>query len=148
MKGWGVRIGAAAAGAVTLAAAFTASAATNTVPPTNIGVTDVPLTIAQLAPPECAGLALTTVVYSGTGGGGNDLVLGGGSTPSTLSGRGGDDCIVGGANNATLRGQGGNDVLIGGPRPSVNLQGGPGNDTCYRGLATTAFPTGCETYVP
>jgi len=148
MMGRLLQLGAAAAGAITLAAAFSASAATNTVPSTNIGISDVALTIAQLTPPECSHLTLTAIVYSGTGGAGNDLVLGGGSTPSTLSGRGGNDCIVGGANNATLRGQGGNDVLIGGPRSSVNLQGGPGNDICYRGLATTAFPTGCETYIP
>jgi hypothetical protein len=35
-----------------------------------------------------------------------------------------------------------------GPVPFVTLHGGPGNDICYRGLATIASPIGCETYVP
>ncbi len=143
-----VRIGTAALAGTALLAALSASAATNTVPATRIGVTDVPLTIMQLAPPQCAHLALTAVVYSGTGGTGNDLVLGTAGSPATLSGGGGNDCIVGGAGSTTLRGQGGNDVLIGGPVPLVNLQGGAGTDTCYRGLATFAVVSGCETYVP
>ncbi len=148
MMGRLLQIGAAAAGAVTLAAAFSASAATNTVPPTNIGISNVALTVAQLTPPECAHLALTAVVYSGTGGGANELILGGAGTPATLSGGGGSDCVVGGAGNTTLRGQGGNDVLIGGPVAVVNLQGGTGNDICYRGLAVVAVPSSCETYIP
>lgn len=147
MKGWGVRIGAAAAGAVTLAAAFTASAATNTVPPTNIGITNVPLSISQLAPSQCAGMTLTAIVYSGTGGAANELILGGGTTPATLSGDGGHDCIVGGVGNNLLSGQGGDDVLIGGPVSFVTLDGGMGHDICYRGLATIASFIDCEIQV-
>ncbi|GIW13777.1 MAG: hypothetical protein KatS3mg062_1216 [Tepidiforma sp.] len=129
-------------------AAFSASAASNTVPPTNIDQDNVSLTISQLAPPECAGMPLNEIEYDGNGGGGNDLVLGGPGSPATLRGGGGNDCIVGGAGNTVLRGEGGNDVLVGGPVWLVVLNGGGGNDTCHRGSAFWVWLIDCEAYVP
>ncbi|MEJ5221972.1 MAG: hypothetical protein WHT63_08210, partial [Tepidiforma sp.] len=65
-------IAAAALAGAALLAALSASAAANTVPPTRIGQSTVALSIMQLAPPECAHMSLTSIVYSGSGGGGND----------------------------------------------------------------------------
>lgn len=131
----------------TLLVALTASAASNTVPPTLLGTSQVPLSIAQLAPPQCAGMALTSVVYGGSGGGGNDLVLG---TPAseTLRGGGGNDCIVGGGGDDNLRGQAGSDVLIGGPGNFEILNGGSGYDRCYGNGAAFVWPMSCQEYYP
>jgi Ca2+-binding RTX toxin-like protein len=87
--------------------------ATNTVPTSNVGRSQQAIAAQDLAPPECAGMALTTVVTNGNGTNGNDLLLGNAAV-NTLSGSNGDDCLVGGAGNDTLRGQGGTDVCIGG----------------------------------
>lgn|GEM_PF-1379258 len=124
-----------------------ASAAANTVPPTNAGLSDTALLLSQLAPPECAGMNLNRLqVGPGGGGGGNALILGS-PAGGTLSGGGGGDCIVGGASNLVLNGQGGNDVLIGGPAFLVFLNGGGGNDECYSD-AVINVPSSCEVYVP
>ena len=126
---------------------FNAAAATNTVPPTNAGLTDTALLISQIAPPQCAGMGLTRIQIGGGGsGGGNALILGS-SSSETLSGGGGDDCIVAGAGSDTLNGQGGNDVLISGPGFIDFLNGGGGNYTCY-GAGFLNWPTSCETYYP
>lgn len=75
------------------------------------------VTAVQLAPPECAALALTSV-RSIIGTRANDLVLG---TPAnnTVRGRQGNDCVLGGAGNDRVRGDGGFDVCIGGPGNDV-----------------------------
>jgi Ca2+-binding RTX toxin-like protein len=98
--------------AIVCTLAFVLTAA-NVVPSTNVGRTQQGISAQNLAPPECAGMGLTTVVTNGTGTNGNDLVLGDGAA-NTLSGGRGDDCLVGGAGNDTLRGQNDVDVCIGG----------------------------------
>lgn len=143
-----LRLWAGLLAALVLLAAVGAVAAANTVPPTNIGLSNTPLAIAQLLPPECAGMPISSVIYSGTGGGGNELVLGSNTGPATISGGGGNDCVVGGSGNSTLRGDGGNDVLIAGPVFFVVLNGGGGFDTCYGGSAVWVWPVSCEVYVP
>lgn len=140
-------IAAAALAGAALLAALSASAAANTVPPTRIGQNTVALSIMQLAPPECAHMSLTAIVYSGSGGGGNDLVLGTAAS-ETLNGNGGNDCIVGGGGSDTLNGGGGDDVLIGGPGFWVVLNGGGGYDICYRNGSVFTWPIGCEEYYP
>jgi Ca2+-binding RTX toxin-like protein len=124
-----------------------AAAASNTVPPSRAGDSTHPATLAQLTPPQCAGLALNRLQV-GTGGGGGDALILGTPGGGTLSGGSGDDCIVGGASNTSLRGRGGNDVLFGGPVFLVRLNGGGGTDICYRGAALIALPMNCETYYP
>lgn len=94
----------------TLALVLTAA---NTVPSTNVGRSQQAIGVQNLAPPECAGMGLTTLVTNGNGSNGNDLLLGD-AAANTLSGGNGNDCLVGGAGNDTLRGQGGTDVCIGG----------------------------------
>ena len=127
--------------------AMGASAATNTVPPTNAGMVSQTMLLAQLAPPECAGMNLTVIRVGGGGsGGGNALVLGTAGN-DTLTGGGGDDCIVGGDGIDTLNGQGGNDVLVSGRGLVKILHGGGGNDTCYAG-GVLNLPSSCETYTP
>lgn len=97
-----------------LGSAFTAA---NVVGSSRAGQNAQPVTAVQLAPPQCAALALTSVT-SIVGTRANDLVLG---TPAnnSMRGRQGTDCLLGGAGNDRLRGDGGFDVCI----------GGPGNDT-------------------
>ena len=92
--------------------------AANVVPPTRAGEMSKARAVGELAPPECAGVGLATVVVGTTGGPGNDLVLGG-PGGQTMRGEGGDDCVVGGGGDDTFIDLGGVDVCI----------GGPGNDT-------------------
>jgi Ca2+-binding RTX toxin-like protein len=120
-----------------------ASAAANTVPSTYAGQVDVPLSLSDLAPPQCAGMNLTRLQIGSSGsGGGNALILGTDGN-DTLTGGGGNDCIVGGAGSDDIRGQGGNDVLLSGPGILDVLNGGGGFDLCYRqGFLTIAV--NCE----
>lgn len=93
-----------------LAIVFTAS---NVVPSSNVGRSQRTIGAQDLAPPQCAGMGLTTVVTNGNGTAGNDLVLGT-AVGETLDGNNGNDCIVGGGGDDTLRGGAGTDVCIGG----------------------------------
>jgi Ca2+-binding RTX toxin-like protein len=104
-------IAAAIAILCTLALVLTAA---NIVPSTNVGTSQRGVSVQDIAPPECAGMGLTTLVTNGNGTNANDLMLGT-AAGETLSGGKGDDCLVGGAGNDTLRGQNDNDVCIGGP---------------------------------
>ncbi len=92
-------------------------AAANIVPSTHVGSSQRGVGVQDLAPPECVGMWLTTLVTNGNGTNGNDLLLGRAAV-DTLSGGRGDDCLVGGAGNDTLRGQTDHDVCIGGPAPT------------------------------
>ncbi len=134
------RLGFAMLTFLTLTSVFGALAATNTVPGTRLGQNNQPITANDLKPPECAGLNLSTVTTSGTGG--NDLLLGT-NADDTLNGGSGDDCIVGGGGNDTLNGGPGNDILIGGAG-NDDLNGGGGKDTCYGGSGTNTFKN-CNT---
>jgi signal peptidase I len=122
-----VAIGLSFAIAIVLATSFTAA---NTVPLSHAGVSSDALSLAELAPSECAGISLAhLVVATGattTGTTGNDLILGkSGSGTFTLNGGGGDDCIVagGGAGTTNNINGGGNagDVCIGAPGAKNNF---------------------------
>jgi Ca2+-binding RTX toxin-like protein len=110
------------AGTLTLAAT-----ASNTVPQTYAAAQAQGIDTGDLAPAECGGLPLGSVV-SGTGDlagtGGNDLLLGD-SSDQWLFGDDGDDCLAGGA---------GTDLI----------EGGPGTDVCI-GSALAAF-IDCESF--
>jgi Ca2+-binding RTX toxin-like protein len=90
--------------------------AANVVDPSRIGSATAAVTLAQLAPPECAGLPLTNLVYGNggtvTGTAGADLIIAG-EGARQAQGRTGDDCIVGGTGIETINGQQGFDVCIG-----------------------------------
>jgi Ca2+-binding RTX toxin-like protein len=116
-----VRIAAIAAVIAVVSTVALVAAATNTVPATRVGRTQQAIAVQDLAPPECAGMGLTTLVTNGNGTNGNDLLLGD-AAANTLSGSQGDDCLVGGAGIDTLRGQGGTDVCIGGAGVDVYQQ--------------------------
>jgi Ca2+-binding RTX toxin-like protein len=98
---------------VVAAAVALALTAANTVPSSNVGRSQQAITAQSLAPAQCAGMGLTTVVTDGNGTSGNDLVVGT-AAPETLNGNQGDDCIVGGDGIDVLRGGPGTDVCIGG----------------------------------
>ena len=115
--------------ALVVVSALGASAAANTVAPSNAGQVSQALLISQIAPPECAGMGLTRLQIGGGGSGG------------------GDDCIVAGSGSDVLRGNGGDDVLISGPGFIDFLNGGGGQDTCY-GKGFFNWPISCETYIP
>lgn len=146
-SGRAVRLFVALALGLTLLGAYSAFAAANVVPRSGLGQSNHPVTLQQLAPPECAGIAagLTSlVVGSGSvnGTNANDLILGSAGN-DTIDGKNGDDCIVGGDGNDNLAGGPGNDVLVGGSGDDA-LDGGPGNDICYGGPGTDTA-TRCET---
>jgi hypothetical protein len=105
---------------VTSVAAFTDS---NTVPASYAGVSTKPVALSQLAPTQCVDMNLTNlIVITGTstpGTAANDLVLGRNVTGTiNLHGGGGDDCLVGAGStqsttNALDGGAGTNDVCVG-----------------------------------
>ncbi len=132
---------------LTALGAVTAMAAANSVPATRIGVSNHPVTVRQLAPPECASIAagLTTLtVGSGTfdGTAASELILGSAGA-DTIRGRQGNDCIVSGGGNDDLQGNQGNDVLVGGGGDDA-LDGNQANDICYGGSGTDTAQS-CET---
>jgi Ca2+-binding RTX toxin-like protein len=102
-----------AAGAVLLALLAFAFSASNTVPASYAGQSARSIGAQDLAPPQCAGMGLTTVVTNGAGTAGNDLVLGT-AVGETLNGNNGNDCLVGGGGDDFLKGGAGTDVCIGG----------------------------------
>ena len=128
--------------------AVTAMAAANSVPATRVGVSNHPVTVQQLAPPECAAKAagLTSlIVGSGSfdGDNSNNLILGS-PADDDIRGRQGNDCVVGGGGNDALQGNQGNDALVGGPGDD-DLDGGQGGgDECYGGSGTDTANR-CET---
>ena len=93
-----------------LALAFSAA---NTVPASNAGRDQRTIGAQDIAPPQCAGMGLTTVVTNLNGGNGNDLVLGT-AVGETLNGNNGNDCLVGGGGDDFLKAGAGTDVCIGG----------------------------------
>jgi len=132
---------------LTALGAVTAMAAANSVPATRVGVSNHPVTVQQLAPPECASIAagLTSlIVGSGTidGNNGSSLILGSAGA-DTIRARQGNDCAVGGGGNDDLRGNQGSDVLVGGAGDDA-LDGGQGTDICYGGSGTDTANR-CET---
>jgi Ca2+-binding RTX toxin-like protein len=107
------RIAAIVAAIALVALIALAFSATNTVPASHAGRDQRTIGAQDIAPPECAGMGLTTVVTNGNGTAGNDLVLGT-AAGETLNGGNGNDCLVGGGGDDFLKGGGGNDVCIGG----------------------------------
>ncbi|MEP6811927.1 MAG: hypothetical protein ABI990_02940 [Actinomycetota bacterium] len=107
------RIAALAAGIALVALLALAFGATNTVPSSNVGRDQRAIGAQDIAPVQCAGMGLTTVITNGNGSAGNDLVLGT-TVGETLNGNNGNDCLVGGGGDDTLRGGLGTDVCIGG----------------------------------
>jgi Ca2+-binding RTX toxin-like protein len=107
------RVAATATGVALLALLAVAFAASNAVPTSSVGQSQRPITAQDIAPSACAGMGLTAVVTSLSGGSGNELVLGT-AAGETLNGNAGDDCLLGGGGNDTLRGGTGTDVCLGG----------------------------------
>lgn len=107
-----------------------------------------PVTANDLKPPECAGIALYSVVTGSgdiTGGNVNELILGSAGA-DTITGKGGDDCILGGAGNDEINGglSYGIDILLGGSGDDT-LNGQNGSlDVCYGGAGVDQFEK-CET---
>jgi Ca2+-binding RTX toxin-like protein len=107
----------ALAGVVAFLLMGVALTATNVVPATRAGSSDLGAPTAnQLKPSTCAALSLTAVVVGSgvvNGTAASELVLGSAGV-DIMRGRGGNDCILGGAGNDSLRGDAGTDVCIGG----------------------------------
>jgi Ca2+-binding RTX toxin-like protein len=102
---------------VVLAVAFVAFTATNVVPATNAGRTQLAVTADALKPAACSGITLTSLVIgNGTVNGtdSSDLILGGAGI-DVVDGQKGSDCILGGGGADTIRGSQDTDVCIGGP---------------------------------
>jgi hypothetical protein len=107
----------AAVGAASGLVLVSALAATNSVPTSKAGNDVTAITVDQKKPkPTCDGITVTVLVTGGgSGGNGDDLVVGTAAANTNLRGMNGNDCIHGGGGNDTLRGDGGTDVCIGGP---------------------------------
>lgn len=119
----------------------TALSAGNIVPVTYLSDQTYPISVSELAPPECAGLNLTDIIVSSgettiIGTEANELILGS-PAGEQLWGGGGNDCIVGGGGNDSIAGVGGTDVCI----------GGPGNDVFYIIILFFIPIGGCETTI-
>ena len=113
--------------ALILVSIVSATAASNTVPPTNADEQLRAITANDLKPAECAALNLTAKLGgSGTinGTAASELIVGG-SGADRIDGLGGDDCIVTGA---------GGDTLI----------GGVGMDFCLGGTGADTYDPSCE----
>lgn len=103
--------------AVVCAVAVFGVTSTSTIAASRAGSSSAVVTASQLAPFECASLALTGVVVGSgnvNGVGSGDLILGS-PAADRIRGRGGNDCIVGGAGDDDINGNGGTDVCMGGP---------------------------------
>lgn len=88
--------------------------AANSVPTSRLGISSVTRTIQQLAPPQCSGITLTSLVIgSGTFAGttDSDLILGSVGV-DLINGGGGDDCIIGGGGIDALTGGLGTDICL------------------------------------
>jgi len=141
-----------AAGILVVAAlsnGFAASTGANVTPETSAYELDSITTAQDAAPPQCAGMGLTSVVsgsgsLSGTSG--NDLITGSGAN-DTIDGKSGDDCIVGGDGNDSLNGGAGNDVILGGAGDDA-IDGGAHTDVCDGGGQAGDTFSKCETVVP
>jgi hypothetical protein len=89
---------------VTLVTSFTAQV---NVPASNAGVMHEPLSISQLAPPECSALTLTSLVkitgnYTNTK---SHVLILGGADVNSLTDSGADNCIVHGGGNFNVNAQ-------------------------------------------
>ena len=132
--------------ALILISIFSAFATANTVLESGLYDSAQSITANNLKPLECAGLDLANVIDNGSGGPGNDLILGT-TGADILSGGDGDDCIVGGDGNDTLAGGNGNDILLGN-NGDDNLSGdGGSSDECYGGDGSDTLDASCEIQV-
>ena len=117
---------------IILFAVMGAFATSNTVPFTYLDDDTSPITADDLAPSECSGMNLTSVIVitgSGNGTNGNDLILGSTGNDS-IRGRGGDDCIITGGGDDWIHGGNGSDVC----------NGGAGTDSSIRCETTLNIP--------
>jgi VCBS repeat-containing protein len=134
---------------VTVAAAWTATAASNVSGIANLTANGLNVDLSAAAP----GLGLWNLTNAGnatgvrftgsvnadalTGGEGNDTLLGGASG-DTLSGNGGTDSLSGGTGNDSLNGGADNDTLLG-EADEDSLTGGAGDDRMTGGAGTDRF---------
>ena len=137
--------------------AFTALSAANSVPVTHVGDSNRPITVPELAPPECASIAtnLNSISVGGFGNWlyysypGNTLILGtnaGESFGAWLFTVGnGPNCFVTGGGNDTVYGSPGDDIILGGPGNDT-IDGNGGTDICYGGGGTDTFLDCEESY--
>ncbi len=112
-----LQLGALGALTLILFSVVTALTATNTVPPTRIGRTTLPIGLNDLKPSACGGILVTGLVTGAgviTGTDGNDLILGSPGA-DTIDGLGGNDCILGGGGDDSITGGEGSDICLGGP---------------------------------
>lgn len=122
-----LRLGLSALAALMLGQIIFASAAANSIPPTQIDSISRAVALQELAPTDCDAQSLEQLITGSgtlTGTSGNDLILGS-AGDDTIDGLGGDDCVVGG---------GGDDTLI----------GGEGEDSCIGGAGSNTIDVSCE----
>jgi Ca2+-binding RTX toxin-like protein len=130
-----VRTLAVAAAATLVGGIFGAFTASVSVPASARGSVTYTLSLQEIAPSACAGIALQDIVvgsgnFSGTPN--NDLILGS-SGADTINGNGGADCMVGGSHG----GAGNRDAFF----------GGKGNDVCIGDGAGVDRFNNCQTIV-
>lgn len=118
--------------AIALSFALSALSAANTVTAPRLGRAARTISANDLGLVMCGNLGLNNVVVGGSGGNGNDLVIGTAGA-DTLTGGNGTDCILAG---------GGNDSVGGGNGPNDACHGGAGIDS-YQPIINH----GCETSI-
>ena len=91
-----------------------ASTASNSIPMTRADAMQQVSSPDLVAPSECSGVGVSTIVSGTNGGNGSDLVLGT-SAAEKMDGAKANDCVMGGAGDDDISGGAGTDVCIGGP---------------------------------
>ena len=119
--------------AAVLVHAAPASASVNDVASGRLAVVRLAVTAADLAPPGCAHLPLSTVVTADPG-----------SDGARIRGTRAADLILGSPGDDVIDGLAGDDCLVGGPGAD-ELDGGPSDDTCLPGGEPGDTTLRCET---
>jgi len=128
-----VRLVAVAAAATLFGGIIGALTASTTVPTSNAGETVHSLSVNEIAPAACSGIAL------------QDIIIGSGNIQGTAN----NDLILGSSGSDTLNGNGGNDCMVGGNHGTTkdNFKGGAGNDVCIGDGANRDAYNSCATIV-
>jgi hypothetical protein len=127
---WVVIFGMVVVVAISVMAAL---AAVNTVPITLASDQTFPITVNDIAPPECAGMNLTNKIICPSSG--------------NCNGTSANDLMIANSGNPDMHGMVGNDCVVCYSGGRCNLHGDNGTDVCICKNGSCSFSGDCETQV-